>query len=407
MKENQFTLQPYENAGGGMSWRVTGWLGGVRIRKNFKLREEAAAEKATLQIRAAQIAGGMRTAITTLSDAELRDAEIAVRRITGLPRPLSFYVDYALANYREPQEQKKLSEAIAEYVAAKQHEHEQDFLSITQTQRIRRDLERLRKAFPDARMSELTGPRLVAYFEAGQATLKTFNNRRGIVSTFMKYAFQKGWVAENPLARVPARRIRYRRSGATTLSAEAAREMMQALETFEDARWVPFVALALFAGIRPNVPHGEIARLQPDAINLETGTISISAEVSKIREPRKITIQPNLVSWLRAYPVAKYPLTLTDFHRRHARMAKKFGLSHDVLRHTFISMFVAKFRSLGEAALQAGNSEAIIRKHYLDLKTKQEADEFFAIMPKLKSPPSAETAAFPIAEAAAEMRLAS
>ena len=52
------------------------------------------------------------------------------------------------------------------------------------------------------------------------------------------------------------------------------------------------------------------------------------------------------------------------------------------MRHTFISMFVAKFRSMGEAALQAGNSESIIRKHYLDLKSKEEAEEFWSILPK-------------------------
>ena len=52
------------------------------------------------------------------------------------------------------------------------------------------------------------------------------------------------------------------------------------------------------------------------------------------------------------------------------------------MRHTFISMFVAKFRSIGEASLQAGNSESIIRKHYLDLKTTEEAELFFGILPK-------------------------
>jgi len=52
-----------------------------------------------------------------------------------------------------------------------------------------------------------------------------------------------------------------------------------------------------------------------------------------------------------------------------------------VMRHTFISMFVARFRSMGEAALQAGNSESIIRKHYLDLKSKEEAEQFFSIRP--------------------------
>jgi len=51
------------------------------------------------------------------------------------------------------------------------------------------------------------------------------------------------------------------------------------------------------------------------------------------------------------------------------------------MRHTFISMFVVKFRSMGEAALQAGNSEGIIRRHYLDLKNQEEAEHFFGIVP--------------------------
>jgi hypothetical protein len=45
-------------------------------------------------------------------------------------------------------------------------------------------------------------------------------------------------------------------------------------------------------------------------------------------------------------------------------------------------MFVGKHRSIGEAALQAGNSESIIRKHYLDLKTTDEAERFCGILPQ-------------------------
>jgi len=64
------------------------------------------------------------------------------------------------------------------------------------------------------------------------------------------------------------------------------------------------------------------------------------------------------------------------------------------MRHSFISFFVAKFRSIGEAALQAGNSESIIRKHYLDLKTTEEAEQFFGILPKhARTPPEPATAA--------------
>jgi integrase len=156
---------------------------------------------------------------------------------------------------------------------------------------------------------------------------------------------------------------------------------MEHFETFEDGRWVPYFALCLFAGIRPGVPHGEITKLNPEAVDLEAGVIHISAEVSKVREPRNITIQPNLAAWLRAYPL-KSPIVVGNFQKRRAKFAERFNLTHDVLRHTFISMFVAKFRSVGEAAIQAGNSESIIRKHYLDLKDTAEAEAFFSIRPK-------------------------
>ena len=71
---------------------------------------------------------------------------------------------------------------------------------------------------------------------------------------------------------------------------------------------------------------------------------------------------------------------MRDFKKRREKFRDRFHLTHDVLRHTFLSMFVAKFRSIGEAAIQAGNSEAIIRKHYLDLKDAAEAEEFWSIM---------------------------
>jgi hypothetical protein len=65
-------------------------------------------------------------------------------------------------------------------------------------------------------------------------------------------------------------------------------------------------------------------------------------------------------------------------------------------------MFVAKFRSIGEAAIQAGNSESIIRRHYLDLKSTEEGAAFFEILPKhaaqaAKTEPAAEAPTEPSA----------
>ena len=58
--------------------------------------------------------------------------------------------------------------------------------------RMKRDLKRLGKHFPGATVADLTGAQLAGYFEARQAALKTYNNRRGIVSTLLKFALQAG-----------------------------------------------------------------------------------------------------------------------------------------------------------------------------------------------------------------------
>ena len=66
--ENIFTFGRFKNRNGVVSWRASGWLHGVRIRKNFKTREEAAAKKATLELKGLQVTAGMRPAMTFLAD---------------------------------------------------------------------------------------------------------------------------------------------------------------------------------------------------------------------------------------------------------------------------------------------------------------------------------------------------
>jgi hypothetical protein len=300
MKHSKFVVSPFENRNGITSWRVDGYFNGVRIRRNFKTREEAAAEKSALEFKALNAANGLHTVATVLTAEQVREAEAVFHRLGGKGRSLSFYVDFAIANYREPEKQKRLAEAAAEYVAAKEHEFEQDHLSTPQMERIRMDLKRLNAHFPRVSVAEISVARLVEYLETGRPGMKTYNNRRGIVSTFFKFCFHRGWIAENPVPKVPHHRIRRRRGAAQTFSTAQAAALMEHFETFEGGRWVPYFALCLLAGIRPGVPHGEITELKPDAVNLHAGVIHISAEVSKVREPRRVTIQPNLAAWLRS-----------------------------------------------------------------------------------------------------------
>jgi integrase len=377
-----FVVSRFKNRNGVTSWRVSGYLAGVRIRRNFPTREEAAAEKSALELKAIHGAGGgVRAATTFLSNDQLREAETAFRRLADAAQPLSFYLDYALTNYRAPERARPLPEAVAAYLAGRKREHSQGLLSITQLDSIRRSLTILEQHFPSVTLDQLSPERLTAHCQRGLGCPKTANNRRGVLATFFKYALQQDWIAANPMAKVPHHRISHRRGSAATLTAQEAEKLMRHVEQKEGGAFVPIFALALFAGIRPCLRTGEIFKLRPEQVRVDTGVIHIEPEVSKVRMKRNVTIQPNLAAWLTAYPLGQFPLVLPGLKRERAVIAKAFGLSHDIMRHTFISMHVAKFRSMGEAALQAGNSESIIRKHYLDLKTPAEAEAFFSIMP--------------------------
>ena len=63
---------------------------------------------------------------------------------------------------------------------------------------------------------------------------------------------------------------------------------------------------------------------------------------------------------------------------------KHFKLIQDEARHSFISHHVALLRSVGDAALQAGNSKAIVKRHYLNLHPQENGEAFFRIIPNPK-----------------------
>ena len=163
-----FAVSRFKNRNGVFSFRVDGHLNGVRIRRNFKTQEEAAAEKAALELKALQIVSNLRSVTTSLTEDQVREAEVVFRRLADHGRPLSFYVDFALANHRDPTHQKPLDEAVAAYLAVKAAEHEQMLISPSQLTTIKRHMAALKKHFQGVSVGELIAARLTQYFQRGK-----------------------------------------------------------------------------------------------------------------------------------------------------------------------------------------------------------------------------------------------
>ncbi len=328
MAKQRFKINKFTNPGGSEAWRLSGTLNSKQIRKNFKSRNDAVAERQQLSIRYLNEQSEGQTVWTTLTHGQNKEAIAAINLLkqTNSNKPLTFAVNYFLEHYKEAAETMTIEEAVREYCDHKSKEMERGIISFCQEQGIIREMKKLKRYFAGRIVNEIQPVELNTYLDTRHGrskavlTLKTWNNRRGYLSTFFKYCVAKKYIGENPILEVPQYKIKHRRGSAEILSAREAAELMEWLETYRgkqnrDGTWwgdpgcmVPYFALALFAGIRPDWKHGEMSKLKPKHIRMDTGVILIEPEVSKVKEKRAIKIQPNLSLWLEKYPPALYPI---------------------------------------------------------------------------------------------------
>lgn len=214
------------------------------------------------------------------------------------------------------------------------------------------------------------------------ASPKTWNNARADLHSFFAWCGegQRRWLGDNPAA--PVQKFKVNRGVPDALTVAQAASLMDYVAGYEGGKLGRYFALALFAGLRTG-EGGELHKLatHPERgklIDLKNNVIHVQPEVSKTGQYRQIKIRPNLRRWLLDSPAEILP---TNHNRLVKHVRARFKLSHDVLRHTFFSMYVAAFDSVGRAALEGGNTEGIIRRHYLNLSSLEEGKQFWEIEP--------------------------
>jgi hypothetical protein len=366
---------------------LAGWIRGKRVRKQYVSREEALGEKSALEVEAANVGGDIRARNTRLSADQLAEAEAAITRLG--PQSLSLAVEHFLATYRAPVTSMPLETAVAAFLEAKA-----PHVRPLALRDYRATLTALQAAFPVRTVHSITTADILGFLANRGVGKKRLNNLRGDLNAFLVFclAAPREWIRENPVKAVP--KYRLARGIPAIIGAATAAKLMAYVEAYsggpkgghQPGFLVPYFALCLFAGLRPSVPDGEACKLglQTDPgrfVDQELNVIRIAPEVAKTNSVRNVRIQPNLAEWLVRYPIGKFPIVPKNAKRWITAVRMKFDLTDDVLRHTFISMHVAKFKSLGAAALEAGNSEAMVRKHYLDMVGEAEAEKFWSIGP--------------------------
>jgi integrase len=275
---------------------------------------------------------------------------------------------------------------IAEWLQAKRPEANLKIISPRTIRELEGRAQLFKNAFKDKRISEFDEEAAKTFLDSLSVSQRTRQNIRTKLVQFLNFCRSKKWITENPAAAI---KVKVPNSDVVILDPAQAKSLLKAsLEYKECDSLVPYVAVSLFAGLRP----GEAEQLHWEQIHFESDQIEVRGATSKGRETRFVKIEPTLRSWLDDHRRKKGPLVGANFRKHWEAVRRKAGYQFagdddgvpwppDVMRHSFGSYWLATHADRPHLAELMGNSVQIIKKHYRKPPPPRVAGEFWALLP--------------------------
>lgn len=361
-------------------WRVD-TLRGLprRVRRFCASREElnALVEALRAERRALRLERGNNVMLlSALNDAQRRDVLAALDVLAGrgtLEAAARFYVKHAapaqstpidtvVRDYIERMHVANRRERTIEDAAAKLRTFADSF--------VNRSLQSIMHDEIDSWLDKLCAAR--------GWTGASRNAYRRRVHALFEHARKRGLIERNPCYLVE--QVTVEREMPRILSVDETTRLLITATNIEP-RIVPFFAIGLFAGLRP---ESELTKLDSVSIDLTKRIIRIVPETSKSRRTRFVDIQDNLLMWLTHYPFeGRIYYSRTRF--REIVRASGIAWSRDVMRHSFASYLLAKTENAFHVALQLGHhgDTSLLFQHYRALVHREDAARYWSITPDL------------------------
>jgi hypothetical protein len=433
LRSSPAAIKPVQNRSGSWSYRVTVTIAGQQRKKVTQSETEAEELQETWENERIHGAAAARPKITSLERAQLKDAEAAalVIKPTGvsLLQAAQLVAGFDQCRLQDAQKALRLADgepfSLVDAVkfAIAHNLRTTDFSTITYEDALAACLKEKKNHISTAHyerlaqrgrsFGEFIGPMNVRDISGaakarpwvesramrdGNLTSKcTWNKLVTDLGTIFGFFVKQKWCSTNPFSEIP----RYSKKSIGSkqrlrLEVTDCAALMAFLEE-KHAKWCCYFVLTLLLGVRPDMRTGEIRKLSKcikrDGVAPyhSNGSLHLSAEITKEREPREVKVSTSAAAWFEKYALTPENVCPGDYKDEDfSAIRKQFRIPHDGLRHTAISAFMAMpGNSYGEAADQFGNSEPIIKKHYLRRMSPEEGQQFHSIMPE---PTNADTA---------------
>ena len=302
--------------------------------------------------------------------ANVQESCVRAIRILG---PLAHRMYEAAENFlreleKRPRQQATIEDAVSQCIAAKEAAGRRH----SYTRQLGVSLGKFATRFAGRHIASISPAEIESWLNGNGWSQSTRRGYLTDVRTLYAYAVSHGYCVENFAQRVERPSHDDKPPGILTVA--QGRTLLNALLK-HDRGLIPYVALGMFAGIRPYEAR------QIAAADVANGYVHVSGKTAKTRQRRLVTLLPVLKAWLGVKGGEYQPKNLK---RRFERIIEQSGLTwtHDVLRHSFASYHLALTGSAEQTALQLGHSNtAMLFAHYRELVTKADAEAWFNLTP--------------------------
>jgi integrase len=278
-----------------------------------------------------------------------------------------------------------LKEALALYLEVKRAEHKAGMLRKLSIYDIESKTRHLLVELGDRRLGDIDQTMVEEFLGKLALSPRAWENVRLKSSQFFNFCVRRKWVIENPASGL-AKKIEM--EDVEILSVEAAEALLRTAQAASQAASVvPYLAVSLFAGLRP----GEARQLRWDNVHFETHQIEVLKSTSKTKETRSVTLDPLLAEWLLPFRKTNGKIVGANFTKDWKAVRELAGYSQeskpwpiDVLRHTFGSYWLAIHQDRARLAEEMGNSVDVIKRFYKRAIPRQSAEGFWKLQPFLQ-----------------------
>jgi integrase len=352
----------------GKEWRVVGYEGNDRKQFWFATEKEAKKDAADRnQQRSAY--GSQMNLDSSLRFEALKAANLLQPFGKSILDAVNFYTAH-LAKMTSSITVGELCDRVAVEFARRKASGEastRHYTSMTET------LRRFKEKFHASHIKLLDGSEIKAWLSETPWATKTRNRHLGYIKNIFGIAREWKLVEVSPLDDVTG--FNDSRNGMQVVILTP--DEMTAFLTAVDPDWLPFFAISAFTGLRSQ----EVSRLDWSEIKLDRSLIDLPFTKSKNGNRKLEEIPDNLLVILTPFARVEGPV-MPRKKLAHAMVngARNAGIvwKQNCLRHSFCSYAVA-LKGLDWTAMQADHSTQMLRKNYLEVVSKEDAQKYWAI----------------------------